>query len=506
MQIVHSAAAEGEAGIRPGWAPLVPPVLLACSLAGGGAVWLRGAPLQAAGLVMDSVTTLMAILVSGIGTAIIRYAARSMEGNPRRRSFLGWTAGTVAAGWLLAVADAAPILVASWMAVGVGLDRMLRTFPDRPGALVTARRKFILSRVGDALLIAAFVIAWVAWDAGGVSAAAAAAARTEAGGALTAFALLVSAAAMVKSAQVPLHGWLPETMEAPTPVSALMHAGIVNAGGALLVRLAPAVARVPEAWLALSLVGTLSILLAVPAMRAQARAKTALAWSTVAQMGFMLVQCGLCAFPAAVLHILGHGAYKAWSFLGAGWVGRAPAAPPRPVRALTLLAAGTAAAALPMALWAWLSGAGQRTGPGDAALLAVAAMAVGQAWVACLGRPAPSLQRGARRAVAALAATALIPAGLIGLYAAASLRVAPVTGPIQDPSGPLAWIAAALPVCAIAALAAWHALLPALEARRPWRSFRVHALSGFYVAAFVGRGLDRVHALLIHRLTGAKHA
>ena len=128
----------------------------------------------------------------------------------------------------------------------------------------------------------------------------------------------LAVAAMARSAQWPFHSWLPDTMEAPSPVSALLHAGIVNAGGILLIRCAALLARSPESCMLLAGVGTVTIVLGSLAAAQQVRLKQSLAWSTVAQMGFMTVQCAVAAYPAALLHVIGHGAYKAAAFLGSG--------------------------------------------------------------------------------------------------------------------------------------------------------------------------------------------
>jgi len=129
--------------------------------------------------------------------------------------------------------------------------------------------------------------------------------------------LLVSGA-MLKSAQFPFHSWLPDTMETPTPVSALMHAGIINAGGFLIVRLSPIVVGSPAALNALALVGAFTALFASVVMLTQTSVKRSLAYSTIAQMGFMMLQCGLGAFALAVLHIVAHSLYKAHAFLSSG--------------------------------------------------------------------------------------------------------------------------------------------------------------------------------------------
>ena len=127
-------------------------------------------------------------------------------------------------------------------------------------------------------------------------------------------------AAMTKSAQFPFHSWLPDTMEAPTPVSALMHAGIINAGGFLVIRLSPLVVLSPAALGMLAMIGAITAPLGGVVMLSQTSVKRSLAFSTIAQMGFMMLQCGLGGFSAALLHIVAHSLYKAHAFLSSGSV------------------------------------------------------------------------------------------------------------------------------------------------------------------------------------------
>jgi NAD(P)H-quinone oxidoreductase subunit 5 len=129
---------------------------------------------------------------------------------------------------------------------------------------------------------------------------------------------LLVAGAMLKSAQFPFHSWLPDTMETPTPVSALMHAGIINAGGFLIIRLNPLVTLSPAALSTLALFGAFTALFASLVMLTHASVKRSLAFSTVAQMGFMMLECGLGAFGLAVLHLVAHSLYKAHAFLASG--------------------------------------------------------------------------------------------------------------------------------------------------------------------------------------------
>jgi len=133
-------------------------------------------------------------------------------------------------------------------------------------------------------------------------------------------AFLLVIAASLESAQFPFHSWLPDTMETPTPVSALMHAGIINAGGFLVVRLSPILINAPAALNTLAIVGAFTALFASVVMLTQTSVKRSLAYSTIAQMGFMMLQCGLGAFALATLHLVAHSLYKAHAFLSSGSV------------------------------------------------------------------------------------------------------------------------------------------------------------------------------------------
>lgn len=467
-------------------------VLLAVSLAGLAWSAFQPAAVLWIGLRIDRITSIVAVLASGVGLATLRYASRCLEGHPRRVWLLRWMAFTTLAAWFLAISDGFLPMIGAWIAVGIGLQRMLGFRRECLGVADSAARVLALSIVGDILLAAACAAAWWSWGATSLSESVESVAAGPAGPAAMAFAILACCAAIVKTAQVPLHGWLPDTMDAPTPVSALMHAGVINAGGVLLIRLAPAIERVPEAWLLLSLVGTASILVAVPTAWFQLRAKSALAWSTIAQMGFMLVQCGLCAFPSALLHILGHGTYKAWAFLRAGEVPGRGAPAPHPIRALVLLVLGTATAIPSTALALRTLGLSNAMHPAKLALLSVLCIAVGQVWIALLGARRSSLRATTTRLLAACGTSAILPGIACALYGAASWWTGqPLVSAPQSP-GIIGWTAAALPVLAIAALAVMHALLPLVERRPLGLSLRVHAASGFYLWILVARFIDRL--------------
>lgn len=459
-------------------------------VAAGLLAWQAADPRPAAfaGLTVDRLSAVLAFLVATVGAAAFRFSVRHLDGEPGRRRFLYWLTFTVAAAFLLMLATNLVLLFLAWTLTSVGLHHLLTHYADRPEALRPARKKFLISRLGDLALVAAVVVVWRGWGTLDLNALNAAVAGAPAGGPVGAVALLVALAALTKSAQFPFHSWLPETMESPTPVSALMHAGVINAGGVLLVKFAPVLVRVPEALFLLALVGSATVALGLLAMWAQVKVKRTLAWSTVSQMGFMMVQCGVAAFPAAVLHIVGHGWYKAWAFLRSGDLpAPAPRRPVGVVRALALLAFGTVLGVGAVAAGAMATGFDPAHSPGELALAGVVALACGQVWVGLLGRKIDLVP-----VAAAIFATALLPRVAFALYAAAAAYLAPVLGDLPTPAGPLAWAAAALPVVALAGLAVLHAGLPALARTAAGRALYVHALHGWYFGAVADRVVDRL--------------
>ena len=201
--------------------------------------------------------------------------------------------------------------------------RLLLFYPDRVAARRAARKKFITARIGDVALLGAVVSLWAAYGTADIGTILRAARSGEGGTAAVLAAILLALAALLKSAQFPTHGWLTEVMETPTPVSALLHAGVINAGGFLLIRFAEIMLLSPGVLAALAMVGGFTALFGGLVMLTQPAVKTSLAWSTVAQMGFMILECGLALFPLALLHIVAHSLYKAHSFLASGEIGRA---------------------------------------------------------------------------------------------------------------------------------------------------------------------------------------
>jgi NAD(P)H-quinone oxidoreductase subunit 5 len=304
-------------GIASGAALLV---ILSGPLTSGTLGW-RGIGL---GFHVDGLSAVMFVLVSFIGVVVLRYSRNYLDGDPRHGDFLKWLALTLAAVLMLIVSGNLVQFILAWIGTSLGLNRLLLFYPERAQAQLAARKKFVASRIGDFCLIVAAILLMRAFGtlefAPLFAAAETALAAGQGNAGISVAALLIVIAALMKSAQLPLHGWLIEVMETPTPVSALLHAGIINAGGFLILRMADVMVLSVGALETLAIVGGLTALFASVVMLTQTSVKVSLAWSTVAQMGFMLLQCGLGAFSAALLHIVAHSLYKAHAFLSSGSV------------------------------------------------------------------------------------------------------------------------------------------------------------------------------------------
>lgn len=272
-------------------------------------------------LYLDRLSAIMLLLVAFIGAVVIRYSRHYLAGDPGQGRFFKWLAWTIAAVMTLVISGHFTLFVAAWVLTSLCLHRLLLFYPERQGAQTAARKKFVFSRVGDFALIVAGVCLYQVFGTLEFRELFAAADQAIADRGLlnvAAFALVIGA--VIKSAQFPFHSWLPEVMETPTPVSALMHAGIINAGGFLVIRMSHVLVQAPAALHLLAVIGTVTALFGSLVMLTQTNIKKSLAFSTVGQMGFMMLQCGLGAFSSAMLHIVAHALYKAHAFLSSGSV------------------------------------------------------------------------------------------------------------------------------------------------------------------------------------------
>ena len=333
-------------------------ILIVIALPGHRLSWQ---PFEGIGILLDPVSVTMYTLVSFVGAIVIRYSRNYLDGDARQWYFMQSLCLVIAAVLLLTISGSLVLLVLSWISTSLLLHRLLVFYPDRPAAQLAAWKKFVTARASDAALIWASLCLYLQFGTFDISSILDAAQAQGASAPTVAAAFLLTLAAILKSAQFPFHDWLPEVMETPTPVSALLHAGIINAGGFLLIRFADVVTISPTALAAVTVIGLATAIIGALCMMTQTSVKVSLAWSTVAQMGFMLLQCGLGAFSAALVHLVAHSLYKAHAFLSSGSIVEvarmnAIAAPNRTAQATTspamqkgilaIMTAGFAATAL----------------------------------------------------------------------------------------------------------------------------------------------------------------
>lgn len=276
---------------------------------------------------LDAVSAVMLTLVSFIGWVVLRYSATYMDGEARQGSFTSWMSVTLAAVLLLVMSGNIVQLLAAWTVTSLSLHRLLLFYPERATAQRAARKKALVARLSEGALALAVILLIAST---GTTDIATILDTAEASWMMTVAAFLIAVSAVLASAQFPIHGWLTEVMEAPTPVSALLHAGVINAGGFLLIRFADVMLVAPGVMALLVMLGGFTALFGGLVMLTQPAVKTSLAWSTIAQMAFMMMQCGLALFPLALLHIVAHSLYKAHAFLSSGEAVRNVAAIRRP--------------------------------------------------------------------------------------------------------------------------------------------------------------------------------
>lgn len=433
---------------------------------------------------LDAATGVMLALVGTLGLVILRFSGTYLQGDPGLARYRGWLLATLAAVAVLVLSNHLLLIAAAWTATSLALHQLLTFRAERPAAQVAAHKKFLVSRLADVCLLGA--LALVQLDVGSLQLDAIAewvGARAELPLTLELAAALLVTAVALRSAQLPFHGWLTQVMEAPTPVSALLHAGVVNIGGFVLIRLAPWLDHAPLARLLLLLIGLGSAVVAALVMTTRVSVKVALAWSTCAQMGFMLVQCALGLWSLALLHLVAHSLYKAYAFLGAGsvvsqWRVRSLAPRPAPPSLLrstvtALMAAGCAA--LAVATLGSLDRAAFH-GPADVGL----ALLLGLSLAPLLAAPAPAGARAHLATGARVLAVAL-------LYVGGHLVAERLVPPSGASASALAWGLAGAAFLGLFALKAALQARPAgALARRlyPWLSAGLYLDEAFTRVAF----------------------
>jgi NAD(P)H-quinone oxidoreductase subunit 5 len=299
-------------------------------------------------------------------------------------------------------------------------------------------------------------------------------------------AILLIITALLKSAQFPSHGWIIEVMETPTPVSALLHAGIVNAGGFLVLRFAHIIALSVPTLDTLAIIGGFTALFGSVVMLTQTSIKVSLAYSTIAQMGFMMLECGLGAFSAAMLHIFAHSLYKAHAFLSSGSVidiARAswtpsPGGKPHPWR----LAIAIAAVLLVTFVASQIFGATLDQKPGVFALGAVLLLGVIHLIANGIDERPNLYVVGRTIAYAAVAAVAYF-----GLQSGAEWVFGGALPTNQVQRGPLGIGIVAVVVLSFATVTFLLGLVPTQPRAPRWQALYAHVSNGFYVNTLANR-------------------
>jgi len=278
------------------------------------------------GLYIDRLSAVMMVLISGIGMIIYTFSAEYMYQDLHARRYLTLIGITVFV--LLCMVSSANLLMlfVLWQLLSYLLYLLVHNHGHQE-TLKSAFRTFTLLRVGDVAFLGGTVLAYSLYgtlefpDLFTVAAQSTATVSLfpgiELNGA-TAVTLLLLVGGMSKSAQFPLYGWLPRYLYAPTSVTALLHAGIINAAGFLINRLAPLFGMSSTTLHIALVIGTLTAILGATMMLVQNDIKNMLGFSTIGQMGYMVMECGLGAFSLAVFHLIAHGLFKATVFLYSG--------------------------------------------------------------------------------------------------------------------------------------------------------------------------------------------
>ncbi len=433
---------------------------------------------------LDAVSVILLLLVAFVGWIVARFAETYLDGEARQGAFTGWLCLTLACVMLLVTAGNLVQLVVAWIATSLTLHRLLLFYPERAGARRAARKKFITARIGDTALIVAATLLAVTYHTTDLATILAAARAGAGSDAIAAATSLIAVAALLKSAQFPAHGWLTEVMEAPTPVSALLHAGVINAGGFLLIRLADVMLLAPGVLALLVMIGGFTAVFGGLVMLTQPSVKTSLAWSTVGQMGFMILECGLALFPLALLHIVAHSLYKAHAFLSSGGaVERVTAARrPGPVAVPDAAAVGRAFL-VALGLYAAVGfafGLAHKS-PQAIALGAILIFGVAYLFAQGLADAAPRVltRRVAVYAVAASISYFALQEGTVWLTRGAL--------PATPAPGPLEWALIVLAVVSFAVVAVAQAVFPLWAYHPAAAGVRVHLSNGLYANALFDR-------------------
>jgi NADH-quinone oxidoreductase subunit L len=269
---------------------------------------------------LDALSAFMCLVVTGVGSLIIIYSTGYMWDDPGFLRFFAYMDLFIFSMLMLVLAGNFALLIVGWGLVGLASYLLIGFWYERRSAVLAARKAFVMNVIGDvAMVLAAGVIYWNlhSLDYGTVFTRAASLPFN--GGVILAITLLLLVGAVAKSAQLPLHTWLPDAMEGPTPVSALIHAAtMVTAGVYLVARMHPLYLHAPAASNVVAIIGAVTAIFAATIALAQTDIKRVLAYSTMSQIGYMFLAVGVGSYAAGLFHLMTHAFFKALLFLAAG--------------------------------------------------------------------------------------------------------------------------------------------------------------------------------------------
>jgi NADH-quinone oxidoreductase subunit L len=283
--------------------------------------WIPAGALQVEmGLYVDQLTACLLIVVTTIGMLVHLYSVGYMAHDPGRWRFFAYLNLFMFSMLLLVLGDSWLTVFAAWELVGLSSYLLIGFWYPRRSAALAAKKAFIVNRVGDVGFALGIMLIWVSTGTLNIRDSFELIAKLDPT-TIAAIALLVFCGAVGKSAQFPLHVWLPDAMEGPTPVSALIHAAtMVNAGVYLVARANPIFALAPGVMVIVAAIGIFTAILAASIAFTQTDIKRVLAYSTLSQLGYMFAALGVGAFAAAIFHLMAHGFFKGLLFLGSGSV------------------------------------------------------------------------------------------------------------------------------------------------------------------------------------------
>lgn len=283
-----------------------------------GFVFLGGTPNPTDWLAITPLRATLLLLVSFIAYMVLRYARTNFNADTDSSRFLRWLTLTIFAVTVTVMSNHLIVFWLAWVSISLSMHKLLLFYPSRYRAVLAAHKKFIFARVAELCLAVAFLLLYNHHQSYLIADILQHYPTTSISWQQEVAAILLGIVALIKCAQLPLHGWLIQVVESPTPVSALLHAGVINLGGFLILLFAPLFSQVASAqWIVLIVAGLTAVFAAL-VMMTRISVKVRLAWSTTAQMGLMLVECALGLYELALLHLVAHSCYKAHAFLSAG--------------------------------------------------------------------------------------------------------------------------------------------------------------------------------------------